>query len=38
MGYANTSYFQIVIMVNHKQDICSHVVAEWFHSDLWNKQ
>jgi len=27
----------IIRMVNHKQDICSHMVAQWFYDDVWKK-
>jgi len=34
MGYVYACYFTYsrnVIMVDHKYDVCSHVVAQWFH-------
>jgi len=40
MDYADVwylSYPHNVAMVDHKQDICSHVVAQWFYGGLWNK-
>jgi len=40
MGYANACYLSYphnAIIVDSKQDICSHVVAQWFRDGLWNK-
>jgi len=40
MDYANACYLlysQNVTMVYHEQDIYSHVVAEWFHDDMWKR-
>jgi len=27
-------YSHNVTMVDHKQDVCSHVVAQWFHDGI----
>jgi len=40
MGYVDACYLSYrhnVTVVNHKQNICSHVVAQWFHDGMWNK-
>jgi len=37
MGYADACYLLYshnVTMVGYKQDIYSHVVAQWFHDDM----
>jgi len=28
------TYYHNVITVYHKQDVCSHVVAQWFHDGI----
>jgi len=36
-GYVYACYFTYshnVTMVDHKQDVCSHVVAQWFHEGI----
>jgi len=37
MGYGYACYFTYsynVTMVDHKQDVCSHVVVQWFHEGI----
>jgi len=37
MGYADACYLlysRNVTMVDHKQEICPHMVAQWFHDDM----
>jgi len=40
MGYVYACYFTYshnVTMVDYKQHVYSHVVAQWFHKGIWNK-
>ena len=40
MGYVYACYFTYshnVTIVDHKQDVCSDVVTQWFYDGIWNK-